>query len=184
MTSHPAEGDTPTHGPAPPTPTFHAYSSASISPGQVIPTPFFPGSPTMDLSPPEKRRVHPWNRGGSDLFLHVTGTLPPASGGISGLISGNRPGNCRGDTPRAFPPCLYCSAATGNVRDATRGNLSSRGIPSTILCRGGHTGQHRTTLVTGGPGEWHTKYTTCISMHPIDGMVHPGGDAAEGKGWI
>ena len=114
--------------------------------------PFVPGYPKIYLRPPNQRRVQQGNRGGSALFRHGAGTLPPDGGNISRQTSGKIPVNRKGDPPHALPPFLYCFVTTRDVRDATGVSLPSGGIPSTILFREGHPGQHRTALVKGGPG--------------------------------
>ena len=101
----------------------------------------------------------------------------PSGVAISGLPNSNRPGNHRGDPPRAFPHCLHGFAAMLDVRDTTDGGLPYGGIPSTILCRGGLPVQHRTALLEVGIGEFHQKQATYVSMYPRDGMFHMGGDA-------
>ena len=149
-----------------------------------MPGPFGPASPTRDIHPPKEHIILTGNRGGSALCQHGTGTLPHARGAIIRRPSGNSPVNHRGYPPRAFPPGLYCFVKTRDVRDATGGSLPPGDIPPTILRRGGNTDQNRTSLVKGGLGECHPKWATCVRMHPRDGRVYPGGDAAEGKGWF
>ena len=120
-----------------------------------MPGPFGPGYPTIDLRPPDQCRVLPGNLGGSDLCRHGMGSLPPAYGTISGQPSGNSPDNRRVDPSRAFPTFHYFFTSTRDFRDATGGSLPSGGIPSKILCRGGHPGQNNISRVMGVPGECH-----------------------------